>query len=60
MTNNPRKVAALEELGIAVANAYPAAVRQQSAQREVPASTKGAKLGHMFDCRGGLTLRYRA
>ena len=48
MTNNPRKVAALEELGVEVVERL--ALRTDSnPHNEKYLQTKGAKLGHMFD-----------
>jgi GTP cyclohydrolase II len=51
MTNNPRKVAALEELGIAVAERIPLQT-DSNPHNEKYLRTKGAKLGHMFDEAG--------
>ena len=48
MTNNPRKVAALEELGIDVVERLPLQC-DSNPHNEKYLSTKGAKLGHMFD-----------
>ena len=51
MTNNPRKVAALEELGVEVVERL--ALRTDSnPHNEKYLQTKGAKLGHMFDGTG--------
>ena len=47
MTNNPRKVAALEELGIDVAERLPLQC-DANPHNEKYLQTKGAKLGHMF------------
>lgn len=47
MTNNPRKVAALEELGIDVAERLPLQC-DSNPHNEKYLQTKGAKLGHMF------------
>ena len=47
MTNNPRKVAALEELGIDVAERLPLQC-DANPHNEKYLKTKGAKLGHMF------------
>ncbi len=48
MTNNPRKVAALEELGIEVTERLPLQC-DANPHNEQYLKTKGAKLGHMFD-----------
>lgn len=48
MTNNPRKVAALTELGIEVAERLPLQC-DANPHNEKYLQTKGAKLGHMFD-----------
>jgi len=48
MTNNPRKVAALEEQGIAVVERVPLQC-DANPHNEQYLKTKGAKLGHMFD-----------
>jgi len=48
MTNNPRKVAALEELGIVVAERVPLQC-DSNPHNEKYLQTKGAKLGHMFE-----------
>ncbi len=48
MTNNPRKVAALEELGIEVTERLPLQ-GDANPHNEQYLKTKGAKLGHMFD-----------
>jgi len=48
MTNNPRKVAALEELGVVVAERLPLQC-DANPHNEQYLKTKGAKLGHMFD-----------
>ena len=47
MTNNPRKVAALEELGIEVVERLPLQC-DANPHNEKYLQTKGAKLGHMF------------
>ena len=47
MTNNPRKVAALEELGIDVAERLPLQC-DSNPHNEKYLQTKGAKLGHIF------------
>ncbi len=48
MTNNPRKVAALEELGVSVVERIP--LRSDSnPHNERYLQTKGVKLGHMLD-----------
>lgn len=47
MTNNPRKVAALEELGIEVLSRLPLETGSNP-HNEKYLRTKGAKLGHMF------------
>lgn len=47
MTNNPRKVTALEELGIDVAERLPLQT-DSNPHNEKYLRTKGAKLGHMF------------
>lgn len=47
MTNNPRKVAALEEMGIAVAERLPLQC-DSNPHNEKYLQTKGAKLGHLF------------
>lgn len=47
MTNNPRKVAALDELGIDVAERLPLQC-DSNPHNEKYLQTKGAKLGHMF------------
>ena len=47
MTNNPRKVAALEELGIEVVERRPLQC-DSNPHNEKYLQTKGAKLGHMF------------
>ena len=47
MTNNPRKVAALSELGIDVAERLPLEC-DSNPHNERYLQTKGAKLGHMF------------
>nr|WP_035517767.1 GTP cyclohydrolase II [Pseudohaliea rubra] len=48
MTNNPRKVMALEELGIEVLHRVPLQT-DSNPHNEKYLRTKGAKLGHMFD-----------
>ena len=47
MTNNPRKVAALQELGIEVLHRLPLETHSNP-HNEKYLRTKGAKLGHMF------------
>jgi GTP cyclohydrolase II len=51
MTNNPRKVEALNELGIEVAERVPL-LCASNPHNEKYLQTKGAKLGHMFEARG--------
>lgn len=51
MTNNPRKVAALEEIGIQVAERLPIEA-DANPHNEKYLRTKGAKLGHMFGVAG--------
>ena len=48
MTNNPRKVSALEELGIRVTERLPLQC-DANPHNEQYLKTKGAKLGHMFE-----------
>ncbi|MEL7045507.1 MAG: GTP cyclohydrolase II [Pseudomonadota bacterium] len=48
MTNNPRKVSALEEIGIEVAERIPLQC-DANPHNEQYLKTKGAKLGHMFE-----------
>jgi GTP cyclohydrolase II len=50
MTNNPRKVTALHELGIDVAERLPLQT-DSNPHNEKYLRTKGAKLGHMFDVK---------
>jgi GTP cyclohydrolase II len=52
MTNNPRKVAALEEIGIEVAERLPIET-DANPHNEKYLRTKGAKLGHMFGAEEG-------
>ncbi|MGZ5776753.1 MAG: GTP cyclohydrolase II, partial [Ramlibacter sp.] len=47
MTNNPRKIAALEKLGIAVAERVPLLVNRNAFNNSY-LNTKEAKLGHMM------------
>jgi len=47
MTNNPRKVAALEEIGIEVLHRLPLQT-QSNPHNEKYLRTKGARLGHLF------------
>jgi GTP cyclohydrolase II len=51
MTNNPRKVEALRELGIDVVERLPL-LCASNPHNEKYLQTKGAKLGHMFEARG--------
>ena len=51
MTNNPRKVAALQELGVNVVERLPLQV-DSNPHNEKYLRTKGAKLGHMFENEG--------
>lgn len=48
MTNNPRKVAAMEELGVAVVERIPLHTHSNP-HNEKYLSTKAGKLGHMFN-----------
>ncbi|MFT7287548.1 MAG: GTP cyclohydrolase II [Halieaceae bacterium] len=48
MTNNPRKVSALQELGLDVSERIPLQC-ESNPHNEKYLKTKGAKLGHMFD-----------
>lgn len=50
MTNNPRKVTALHELGIDVAERLPLQT-DSNPHNEKYLRTKGAKLGHLFDVK---------
>ena len=47
MTNNPRKIAALEELGLNVTERVPLLVKRNPFNERY-LSTKAAKLGHLF------------
>lgn len=51
MTNNPRKVNALEQLGIGVSERIPLRTGQNP-HNEKYLSTKAGKLGHLFDHQG--------
>lgn len=51
MTNNPRKVAALEELGVSVTERIPLEC-DSNPHNEKYLQTKGAKLGHMLGSGG--------
>ncbi len=51
MTNNPRKVAALEELGVEVVERI-ALHTDSNPHNEKYLQTKAGKLGHMFEGRG--------
>ncbi|MCJ8298528.1 MAG: GTP cyclohydrolase II RibA, partial [Pseudomonadales bacterium] len=48
MTNNPSKVAAMEEIGVQVSAREPIQVGENSHNKDYLA-TKAGKLGHMFD-----------
>ena len=51
MTNNPRKVAALEEAGIEVVERI-ALHTDRNPHNEKYLTTKAGKLGHLFEGRG--------
>ncbi|HAN29940.1 MAG TPA: GTP cyclohydrolase II, partial [Haliea salexigens] len=52
MTNNPRKVAAMEENGVEVVERVPLHCASNP-HNEKYLKTKGAKLGHLFTGHGG-------